>query len=72
MENKENIIQSYKKHKDEFTEKQRELFELRFGLRGEDPKTLAELAPILGVTRERIRQVETKIIRRLKEIEGLK
>jgi RNA polymerase primary sigma factor len=39
---------------------------MRFGLDGEGERTLAELATALGVTDERIRQIEAKGLRRLR------
>ena len=47
----------------------------RFGLYGESPKTLEEVAPLLHVTRERVRQIEAKGLQRLrknKETKSLK
>ncbi|NLO27579.1 MAG: RNA polymerase sigma factor RpoD [Actinobacteria bacterium] len=44
----------------------RKVLELRFGLRGERPRTLEEVGERFGVTRERIRQVEAKTLNRLK------
>lgn len=38
----------------------------RFGLEGDDPMTLEELAAEFGVTPERIRQIETKGLRQLR------
>ena len=38
----------------------------RFGLNGEEPMTLEEIGKIYGVTRERIRQIENKALRKLK------
>jgi RNA polymerase primary sigma factor len=44
----------------------RKVLELRFGLKGERPRTLEEVGDRFGVTRERIRQVEAKTLNRLK------
>jgi len=38
--------------------KERQVISLRFGLDGEDPMTLEEIGKILGITRERVRQIE--------------
>jgi len=46
--------------------RERKVIELRFGLRGEQPRTLEEVGARFGVTRERIRQVEAKTLNRLK------
>jgi RNA polymerase primary sigma factor len=40
----------------------------RFGLRGEPPKTLEEVGSILGITRERVRQLETRALRELRQV----
>ena len=50
---------------DDFDERSREVILLRFGLAGEDAMTLEEVGQHFGVTRERIRQVESKAMRRL-------
>ena len=44
----------------------REVIELRFGLDGRNPQTLAAIADRRGVTRERIRQIESKSLKLLK------
>ena len=44
----------------------RRLIESRFGLTGEDPMTLAEVASTLGVSRERVRQIEGRTLLRLR------
>ena len=40
------------------TERESRVLILRFGLEGEPPKTLSEIGTILGVSRERVRQVQ--------------
>lgn len=47
-------------------EREAKVLELRFGLSGQPPKTLEEVGKIFGVTRERIRQIEAKALRRLR------
>ena len=47
------------------SERERQILELRYGLTGEDPMTLEQVGKRLGVTRERIRQMELKTLRRL-------
>ncbi len=51
---------------DSLPERERKVLELRFGLKGERPRTLEEVGDRFGVTRERIRQVEAKTLNRLK------
>jgi RNA polymerase primary sigma factor len=46
-------------------ERERRILELRYGLTGEDPMTLEQVGKALGVTRERVRQMELKTLRRL-------
>ena len=48
------------------TRRERMIIELRFGLRGEHPRTLEEVGHRFGVTRERIRQIEAKTLAKLK------
>src|SRR6188508_1499069 len=40
---------------------------MRFGLDGEKPKTLEEVGELLGITRERVRQLETRALRELRQ-----
>jgi len=46
--------------------RERRVVELRFGLEGDKLYTLSEIGQELGVTRERIRQIETKALRKLR------
>jgi RNA polymerase primary sigma factor len=46
--------------------RERRVVELRFGLDGDKLYTLSEIGTELGVTRERIRQIETKALRKLR------
>lgn len=51
---------------DSLSMRERKVLELRFGLKGEHPRTLEEVGERFGVTRERIRQVEAKTLARLR------
>jgi len=44
---------------------------LRFGLNGEGPLTLEETGKLLGITRERVRQIQEKAIQKLKDLKRL-
>jgi RNA polymerase primary sigma factor len=60
---------------DELDEKEREVIRMRFGLDGEDPRTLQEIGEALGLSRERIRQIESKAkekLRRSHDAQGLR
>jgi RNA polymerase primary sigma factor len=48
--------------------RERGVISMRYGLDGEDPKTLEEVGRAFGVTRERIRQIETHTLRKLKAL----
>ena len=52
----------------QLTEKQREVVERRFGLNGHDVSTLEEVGNMIGVTRERVRQIQIEALRKLREI----
>jgi RNA polymerase primary sigma factor len=49
------------------TPREREVIELRFGLRDGQPKTLEEVARTYGITRERIRQIEARGLLKLRQ-----
>ncbi|MFT6039409.1 MAG: RNA polymerase nonessential primary-like sigma factor, partial [Candidatus Azotimanducaceae bacterium] len=51
----------------ELTEKQREVISRRFGLRGYEMSTLEEVGLEIGLTRERVRQIQVEALKRLRE-----
>lgn len=59
-----------------FSDRERDVIMLRFGFYDGKPRTLEEVGQKYGVTRERIRQIESKVLRklkhpaRIKELEG--
>ena len=48
-------------------ERQRDVISLRFGLVGDGPNSLEQVGKQLGITRERVRQIEAEALRRLSE-----
>ncbi len=58
----------------QLTDREMKIIQLRYGLMGEGPCTLQETGSLLGITRERVRQIQEKAIaklRNLSEIEDL-
>jgi RNA polymerase primary sigma factor len=53
---------------DALPERERQVIELRYGLRGHEPLTLEEVGRAFGVTRERIRQIENNTLKKLKQL----
>ncbi len=51
---------------DELNEREREVMRLRFGLEDGQPRTLEQVGQEFGVTRERIRQIESKTLAKLR------
>lgn len=49
-------------------ESERTILKLRYGFDGREPMTLREIGAIVGMTRERVRQVEVRCLRRLEGI----
>ena len=50
------------------SDQERQVLQLRFGLEGEERQTLAEIGRRLDVSRERVRQVELKALRKLRNL----
>jgi RNA polymerase primary sigma factor len=60
---------------DELPETEREVIRLRFGLTDDDPKPLRETGRRLGLSAERVRQIESRALKRLamrRELEALR
>jgi RNA polymerase nonessential primary-like sigma factor len=53
---------------DELNEKQREVLARRFGLLGHEMSTLEEVGQEIGLTRERVRQIQVEALKRLRRI----
>jgi len=51
---------------DSLGERERSVLEMRFGLNDGEPHTLEEVGKAFGVTRERVRQIESKALRKLR------
>jgi RNA polymerase primary sigma factor len=58
---KENV----RKALDALPQREREVIEMRFGLKGSEARTLEEVGRAFGVTRERIRQIENNTLKKL-------
>ena len=56
----------------DLSDQEQQVLRMRFGLDDDTPKTLEEIGKVFGVTRERIRQIEDKAIRKLRHPSRLK
>lgn len=69
-----NLRNSVNRWLDDLSDKQRDVIVRRFGLRGHETATLEQVGAEIGLTRERVRQIQVEALRRLKDImrtEGL-
>lgn len=53
---------------DKLPERERQIMQMRFGLGDGDPKTLAQIADVMGISRERVRQLEGSILIKMRQI----
>ncbi|WP_297445732.1 RNA polymerase sigma factor RpoD/SigA [Desulfurobacterium sp.] len=68
----EKVVQEELKHSieemlEQLTPQEKRIIILRFGLDGNEPKTLREIGEKLGISRERVRQLETRAKKKMKE-----
>jgi len=56
----------------QLSEREMKIIQLRFGLAGEGPLTLEETGKLLGITRERVRQIQEKATSKLRSFQELK
>ena len=54
------------------TRREKQIVKLRFGIEGEGPYTLEETGQRLGITRERVRQIQEKAIRKLRQLSSIR
>ncbi len=52
---------------DELTPREKDVILLRYGLDGDEPRTLEEVGRALEVTRERVRQIESSALGKLRK-----
>ena len=64
----ENLSRTLEQWLSVLNDKQRRVVEMRFGLDGSERATLEEVGRELGVTRERVRQIQVEAMRRLKRL----
>jgi len=53
---------------DMLNDRERQIIELRYGLKDGNTHTLAEIAKVLGVSRERVRQIESATIKKIRHV----
>jgi RNA polymerase sigma factor (sigma-70 family) len=54
------------------SEREIQVIKMRFGIGGVDSMTLEQVGEHLGVTRERIRQIESKALAKLRRSRGMR
>ncbi|HOE14210.1 MAG TPA: RNA polymerase sigma factor RpoD/SigA [Candidatus Saccharicenans sp.] len=69
---KNSIEQQIRQALNELEKREADVLKLRFGIEGDDPLTLQEIGDRLGLTRERIRQIEQKAMEKLARSQKIK
>ena len=62
-----NRYEMISRHFDGLSESEQKILTLRFGLNDNEPQTLETIGLQFGVTRERIRQIEAKVLEKLRK-----
>jgi RNA polymerase primary sigma factor len=62
------IHEELKSMLDVLDKREKEIIKMRYGLNGEEPKTLEEVGEKLGISRERVRQIEQRALKKLKAV----
>ena len=65
IDTKMKLRKMYDKIKEVLKDRERTIIELRFGLKGEKPKTQKEIAKMMGISRSYVSRIETKAIDKL-------
>ncbi|MFQ6033756.1 MAG: sigma-70 family RNA polymerase sigma factor, partial [Candidatus Bipolaricaulia bacterium] len=64
---KELLLSELEESLKELPEREQQILELRYGLKGQKSLTLEEIGKILGISRERVRQLEEQALERLRD-----
>ncbi len=62
----ESFMQALRDALSELPDRERRVLELRFGLHDDQPKTLREIGSIMDLSRERVRQIESRALNKLR------
>lgn len=65
VDTKMKVKKMYNKIKEVLKDREKTIIELRFGLKGEKPKTQKEIAKMMGISRSYVSRIETKAIEKL-------
>ena len=65
VDTKMRIKKVYKKIKTILKDREKTIIELRFGLKGDKPKTQKEIAKLMGISRSYVSRIETKALEKL-------
>jgi RNA polymerase primary sigma factor len=64
---KELLREELRKALETLSERERRVLELRYGLEDDQPRTLEETGKILGISRERVRQIQNEALEKLRQ-----